>query len=289
MIGPTIISVVIPAYNAGKYLKQCIENLLFQTYKQLEIIIVDDGSTDDTAQVVRQYPAVNYVYQPNSGVSAARNRGIDTATGEYIHFMDADDLINREFYEKMLQAAVSARSDMTCCSFVYERYPGQSEKIENRLLVSSLEDKIWMTKIQLYGACWRYLYKLSFLKERELYFKTDVISGEDSIFSLQTVFNANKIVSVPDAVYIYKNSKESITTTKRKELVKKREESGEVVKQFQTDFTQQHHFSLRHPDYQCWQYKLFGIPLISKRIYHSNKSKWYFLNILVFQKKEIEI
>jgi glycosyltransferase involved in cell wall biosynthesis len=289
MIGSTIISVVVPAYNAGKYLKQCIENLLFQTYKNLEIIVVDDGSTDDTAQIVRQYPAVNYFYQPNSGVSAARNKGIDIATGEYIHFMDADDLINLEFYERMLQAAVSVHSDMTCCDFIYERYPNQNQKMENRLLVSNLEDKIWMTKIQFYGACWRYLYKLSFLKEHKLYFKTGIISGEDRIFSLQTIFYANKIVSVPDAVYIYKNRKESITTTKKKELVKKRKESCQFVDQFQADFTQQHHFSLRHPDYQCWQYKLFGIPFISKRVYYNNKSKWYFLNIPVFKKKEIEI
>lgn len=70
-----LVSVIIPAYNAGEYLAQCIENLLAQTHKNLEIIVVDDGSTDNTAQVARQYPSVRYLYQENEGPSSARNKG----------------------------------------------------------------------------------------------------------------------------------------------------------------------------------------------------------------------
>ena len=100
----TLISVIVPAYNAEQYIAQCIDNLLCQTYKNLEIIVVDDGSTDNTSRVLQQYPKVKYIYQPNSGVSVARNAGIEAASGEFIHFMDADDLLNLEFYEKMYEA-----------------------------------------------------------------------------------------------------------------------------------------------------------------------------------------
>ncbi|MDR2815890.1 MAG: glycosyltransferase, partial [Proteiniphilum sp.] len=256
----------------------------------LEVIIIDDGSSDDTAQIAQQYPAVKYFYQPNSGVSSARNKGIDVATGEYIHFMDADDLINLEFYEVMLRAAVSAGSDMACCGFVYERYPSLNHKIEQSLLVSDTEDKMWMTKIQFYGACWRFLYKLSFLKEHKFYFNTELISGEDRAFSLPAIFHANKIVSVPGAVYIYKNRKGSITTAQEKEFVKKCRESCKSVDRFQLNFLQQHRFSIQqYPEFRRLQYKLLGIPFASKRVYHSNKTKWYFFNIPVFQRKEIGI
>lgn len=284
-----LISVIIPAYNAEKYIVQCIENLLYQTYKNLEIIIVDDGSTDNTAQIVQQYPDVKYIYQPNSGVSVSRNTGIKAATGEYIHFMDADDLINSEFYEKMIREAIETNSDMASCGFVFERYPGLTQKIEHKLLVVNTEDKILMTDVCNFGACWKYIFKLSFLIENKLHFKEGIVAGEDRIFSLQAVFFAKKIVLVPDAVYIYKNRKNSITNTRKIELIKKRHKDRKYAEQFQIDFARQHHFSIdRSLNWQRWQYKLLGLPLFSKRIYHSGKIRWYFLNIPVFQKKEID-
>lgn len=290
MENPILISVIVPAHNAGKYMAQCIDNLLCQTYKNLEIIIVDDGSTDNTARIIQQYPTVKYIYQQNSGVSSARNRAMDAAIGEYIHFMDADDLINLAFYEEMILAAVATHSDMACCGFIFERFPSQTQKIEHTLLASNTEDKIWMTNVLNYGACWKYIYKLSFLRENDLYFDVERIAGEDRIFSLQAVFYANRIVSVPGAVYIYKNRKDSITTTRKNELVKKRRKSRKYAEQFQADFAKQHHFSPKHPPgYQRWQYKLLGLPLATKRVYHRGTVKWYFLNIPVFQKKEIDI
>ncbi len=284
-----LISVLIPAHNAGEYIAQCIENLLYQTYKNLEIIIVDDGSTDNTSEIIKQYPTVKYIYQQNSGVSSARNRAMDMATGEYIHFMDADDLINLNFYEKMIQAAVQTDSDMACCGFVFERFPTQSQIIEYELVASNTTDKIWMTNVLYWGACWRYIYQLSFLRENKLYFDVEKVTGEDKIFSLQAVSFARRIVSVPGTVYIYKNREGSITTVQDEEFVRKRRQSRKQAEQFQADFVKQHHLSPgNYPDYQHWQYKLLGLPLLSKRIYRKGKVKWYFLNIPIFQKKEID-
>jgi glycosyltransferase involved in cell wall biosynthesis len=282
-----LISVIIPAYNAEKYVAQCIENLLFQTYKKLEIIVVDDGSTDRTAEIVKQYPTVKYIHQENSGncPGVVRNTGIVAATGEYIHFMDADDLVNLEFYEKMINAILKTQADMACCGFVFERFLNQSQKIEYSLLASTIEDKLSLTNVSNYGACWKYIYKLSFIKENKLLFEK-IVTGEDRIFSIQAVFYANRIVSVPGAVYVYKNRANSITTSKKLTFVRKRHQDRRYASEVITNFATQHNFMLNKKQvYQRWNYKLLGLPIFSKRVFYNGKTKWYVLNIPVFQKK----
>jgi glycosyltransferase involved in cell wall biosynthesis len=87
-----LVSVIIPVYNAELYVAEAIESVLAQSYNQVEIIAVDDGSTDGSAAVVQRFPAVQYYFQPNAGISAARNRGIDQAQGDFLAFLDADDV-----------------------------------------------------------------------------------------------------------------------------------------------------------------------------------------------------
>ncbi len=91
---PSVVSVVIPCYNHGRYLPAAIESVLNQTYAPVEIIVVDDGSTDNTKEVAHRYPNVKYTWQKNRGLSASRNTGIKNATGEYITFLDADDWLH---------------------------------------------------------------------------------------------------------------------------------------------------------------------------------------------------
>lgn len=283
----SLISVIIPAYNVETFLVQCLENLLFQSYHNLEVIVIDDGSTDNTADLARRFTDVKYLYQNNQGVSVARNAGIDAASGEYIHFMDADDLVNLDFYEKMAEAAIAADADMACCGFEFERFPSQSQKIEHTLLVSTTEDKILHTNIASYGACWRYIFKTSFLKKNKLYFEAGRISAEDRMFSLQAVYYANRIVLVPDAVYYYKNRKNSVTVSKSTEIVRKRHEDRRYANKFMENFAQNHGFELGNKmQSKEIQFALLGLPLISKKIFHPGKIKWYFLGIPLFQKRE---
>jgi glycosyltransferase involved in cell wall biosynthesis len=105
------VSVVIPCYNYGRYLSQAIDSVLNQTFQPLEIIVVDDGSTDNTAAVAAAYGSrIKYLTQANKGVSAARNLGLRQATGKFVHFLDADDYVLPGIYEKMV-AAFNARPD----------------------------------------------------------------------------------------------------------------------------------------------------------------------------------
>lgn len=284
-----LISVIVPSYNAGTYLTQCLDNLICQTYKNIEIIVIDDGSTDDTAQIVNNYSTIKYIYQENRGLSGARNRGIEEASGEYIHFMDADDFVTLDFYEKMIQNIVNSDSDMACCGFYFERFPNQTQRIEYRVVYSKTEDKIKATNVCNYAACWRYILKLSFLKENNLYFELGRLA-EDRIFSIQAIYLANRVVMVPDVMYIYKNRDNAITTTRNIKQIKKRHEDRRYADQFQVEYAKKHNFTLdKSLSYQRWQFKMLGIPLLSKKVYHAGRVRWYFFSIPVFQKKEIDL
>ncbi|MCL8000705.1 glycosyltransferase, partial [Brucella sp. 21LCYQ03] len=91
-----VISVIIPAFNAAAYIAQCIENVKYQTYKDIEVLVIDDGSIDETVTIAKSFN-VKVISQGNNGVSAARNTGLKNAVGQYIHFLDVDDLINHCF------------------------------------------------------------------------------------------------------------------------------------------------------------------------------------------------
>ena len=109
------ISVVVPIYNVERYLKRCIDSIINQTYDNLEIILVNDGSKDSCLNICNEYKKkderVIVIDQPNAGLSGARNSGIEIATGEYISFIDSDDYIHKDFYKEMLSTAVKEKSD----------------------------------------------------------------------------------------------------------------------------------------------------------------------------------
>lgn len=102
-----LISVIVPIYQVEAYLEECLDSILNQTYRQLEIILIDDGSTDRCGDICDRYASqdsrIKVIHQTNQGLSAARNAGMDMATGEFISFIDSDDYIDPHFYEKMVQ------------------------------------------------------------------------------------------------------------------------------------------------------------------------------------------
>lgn len=115
------ISVIVPCYNIKSYLPRCIESILAQTYKNLEVILISDGSTDGTDEVIREYAKKDSriipVFKQNSGVSDTRNRGLDMATGDYIGFVDGDDYIEPEMYETLLKNAIENNADISHCGY----------------------------------------------------------------------------------------------------------------------------------------------------------------------------
>ena len=117
-----MLSVIVPVYNTPMYVRQCIESILNQTYTNLEMIIIDDGSTDESSAICQSLTddRIHYFYIANGGLSAARNYGIDKAQGEWIAFVDSDDWIDPDMYSKLIQLAEDTHADVCACDIAYE-------------------------------------------------------------------------------------------------------------------------------------------------------------------------
>jgi glycosyltransferase involved in cell wall biosynthesis len=208
------ISVILPVFNVEKYLNTSVNALIHQSYKNLEIILVDDGSTDSSGSICdelkKQDKRIVVVHQKNAGVAAARNMGLSKATGEYIAFCDPDDILDVDMYESLLESIRTNGSDIAMCGFkyVYE----DSDKIinirENNLI--HLDTKVifpYLLKVgsrkvddntietnNIMGCVWRALYKKAIIEGIEF---ERVSVCEDLIFTID-VFSRNPKVSIVD-------------------------------------------------------------------------------------------
>lgn len=126
------LSIIVPVYNVEKYLSKCIDSILNQTFKDFELILIDDGSSDGSGKICDKYAnkdrRIAVIHQENTGVSAARNAGLDIAKGEYIGFIDSDDFIDKSMYEKLINAIESFNVDMAICGYDYINESGKMER-----------------------------------------------------------------------------------------------------------------------------------------------------------------
>lgn len=159
-----LISVIVPVYNVEKYLRKCVDSILAQTYTNLEIILVDDGSPDNCGKICDEYAAkdsrIKVIHQENGGLSAARNAGLDVATGDYIGFVDSDDYIAPDMYEKLYQAIEIYNSDIALCGFKKFELESRTEVYEKKLLYrDEFLKELLLENIKSYA--WNKLYKKS--------------------------------------------------------------------------------------------------------------------------------
>ena len=209
-----LVSIIVPVYNASQWLDICIDSICNQTHKNIEIILINDGSTDNSEQICISWQEkdsrIKYIYQRNSGVSAARNRGLSEAIGEYICFIDSDDWISTNYISDMLNVAYSAKPDLVISGIIHEFNirktitPRRTEIIDKknscfeRSLISVMETGL------LYSPCVS-LYKMSIIKKNSLKFRTGIHYGEDRIFNLDYLRHCNTITTVRNANYHYRH------------------------------------------------------------------------------------
>ena len=210
------ISVIVPVYNVQHVLTRCLEHLIHNTYKNLEIIIVDDGSTDKTADIYNQYKKqdkrIKIIKQKNSGPATARNTGLKAATGDYIHFCDSDDWVNLDYYERMAEAASITDADIIVGNVEDNWY--LFPQFHDIRLYSDLSDKIAVTRIYDFCFIWRYLYKRKFLQDNNIKFPVGMFVSEDNIFADVTLYCARTLATARDAVYHYiLNNPQSLSKT----------------------------------------------------------------------------
>lgn len=202
------ISVIVPVYNCEMYIEACIDSICSQTYDNIEIIIVDDGSTDNSGKICDSYREkdhrIHVLHQENQGVSAARNAGIRKATGKYIQFVDSDDTVAQTMCEKLIKRQKETDAELIICG--YNLYEGNSkeEMLATDTVFNSMEEfaqefNYYMGKFLIHNP-WNKLY----LKERiRLFFNTDYSLGEDLLFNLNYIGNCTYIAGYAETLYNY--------------------------------------------------------------------------------------
>ncbi len=203
------VSIIIPVYNTKDYLEKCLYSIQVQNYRNIEVIIVDDGSTDGSADVCQQIcmkdSRFKYYYQKNRGVSSARNYGIELAKGDLIAFVDSDDWIHANIYEKMVGLMLDERSDMVMCdAIIWENGKiGKVDSIE-KIKETCLLDKTSITAdilFQLSGAVWRCIYKSEIIKKNNVKFPVGLKLSEDRVFNIYCIGYSKRVSYLKEGLY----------------------------------------------------------------------------------------
>ena len=280
-----LVSVVIPAYNSSSHIGKCLEHLIHQTYTNLEIIVVNDGSKDNTGDVVRRYcgadSRIKIIDRPNGGPSKAQNTGIEAATGQYLHIHDHDDYVALDFFEKMVGAAEMSGADIACSEVIGS--PWSFPFFSTARILVTLKDKIIESGANHCNPAWRYLYRMSFIRKYNLHFEEAAFNDQDLLFTKPAIVLADKVVTVPGARYYNVNLKSSLSHRSKAYLRKLNDtdECREAHRRYR-DFMREHgaeqYFNAAEKVDSSDQLLIFNIPIFRKD-HLGNKTRYYFLGI----------
>lgn len=247
-----LISIIIPVYNAEHFLERCLSSLLSQTYKNLEIILVNDGSTDNSANIINQFAKkdsrISPIHQNNQGVSTARNIGLKNANGDFIGFVDADDEVLPEMYEVLLKNALENKADISHCGFevitrdstvkfhgtgdfsILDKNQGVQEILSGTRVEPSVCNKI---------------YKKNVIENLE--FPTDIKINEDLLFNIEAFYKAETSVFNDVVLYRYINNGESasrsaFTEKKAKDIYEVAKRIKNLIKDKELEFSVNHFY-----------------------------------------------
>lgn len=210
------VSIIIPVFNAEKYLSRCIDSVLSQTFPGLELILVNDGSTDQSEEIINSFIHDNrivYLKQKNKGVSAARNLGLSRASGEYIIFVDSDDYLVLDSLDRRIEEA--SNTDLLISNYYRVSNDGVKEKEEyiNEEKKLSVVEALWSispkSTIGYQGYLWNKVFCREIIKKNSIQFDPSVAYGEDRLFIGQYITHCKKISLDKEVVYCYRLNDES--------------------------------------------------------------------------------
>lgn len=219
-----LISVIIPIYNTEQFLKACLDSLRAQTFHDFEAIMVDDGSTDGSGEICREYICLDsrfrMIHQENAGVSVARNRALEESKGSYIFFLDSDDVLPDDAFEKMIYAD----ADLVMGSIIEVDDLGSGNGISQILpdltatrqqaLVALFDESMWGYQ----GYIWNKLYKRSIIENQHIRFDSNIKYNEDRLFLVRYLIFCTKIRLVSSVVYFYRQQEKSALAQMKKEF-----------------------------------------------------------------------
>ena len=218
------VSVIIPVFNTEKYLRKCLNSVCNQTLQDIEIICINDCSTDGSLEILREYAGKDNRIKlielfENGGAAKARNIGIDIAHGEYIGFVDSDDFVDLDFYEKLYNKAVETGADAVKGKLYL--YDINTNKVYLEAWID-INDSVKKNKANFYFTFTTAIYKSSLIKEYNIRFLEGLIHFEDPYFTIMAAIHYNKLEVIDDAKYYYINNPNS---TSRKNITKEQAKS----------------------------------------------------------------
>lgn len=210
-----MVSIIVPVYNVENYIKSCINSLLNQSYHNIEILLVDDGSTDKGGKICDEYAQqddrIKTIHQENSGVSAARNKGLSEANGEYVCFVDADDRVKADMVKRLMQEQERTGADLVICGYDIEAFRNSTRSMES----------IYVQDLREQGNVFLNIYNKGLLNSVfNKLFRKDLIGsfhvgrrlGEDLEFVLSYLEGCRSVSVLKDALYVYTRRLDSATT-----------------------------------------------------------------------------
>lgn len=226
-----LISVIVPVYNVEKYLNECIESIVGQSYKNLEIILVDDGATDNSGVICDEWKEkdnrINVVHKKNAGLGFARNSGLEVATGDYVMFIDSDDYIASDMIERLYDVAVKTNSDTVYCGLTrvftdgsktpvpaaYNNQSFEGEEIIDKVLLEMVGSKPEESEDAiLYMSVWHAVYSMEIIKRYNIRFPSErQIMSEDIMFHIDYLRHAKKVTYIKDPLYFYRVNPKSLS------------------------------------------------------------------------------
>ena len=274
----TKVSIIVPIFNTEKFIEKCLTSLINQTLCDIEIICVNDGSTDNSLAILEKYAKrdsrIKVLSQENKKQGAARNAGLKIAKGEYIGYVDSDDWVDLDYYEKLYNTAKKYDSDIALATNI-RIGNGKTKKrldITEEKIANTLQEKIDIGNQAKNPCPTNKIYRHSMLKDNNIVWPEGVYC-EDKLFTIKAIYYANKIVTTPGVNYYYfRNPDSTVHTKSKKHTIDKNNAKKEVIK-----FLRQHNAEIR--DKEFWaateQKKFLSIPILTKK--ESLKTAKYYL------------
>lgn len=218
-----LVSIVIPVYNAAKFIEECVKSVCSQSYPYIEILLVDDGSTDISGAVcddfARRDKRIRVIHKKNGGVSSARNVGIEAATGDYLIFVDSDDSIEPSAVEILMEAVVNTKEIDFIASSYYDLCSENKKVVkliveQDTEIVGSELKPFYLDHYMLFTTPWSKLFVKKIISDNAIRFDESVKYGEDMIFNMQYLKYANHIVLLSSPIYNYRLLAEGSAQTK---------------------------------------------------------------------------
>lgn len=269
------VSIIIPVYNVEQYISQCLDSLINQTLQEIEIICINDGSKDNSLNILKDYAdkdsRIKIINKKNEGLSCARNDGLKAASGEYIGYVDSDDWVAEDFYEKLFIAAKKYNADIAAgnivrCGKLVRKYRIKYEKEE--LLTDGLE-KLKAAQIPKYNYVWNKIYKRESLLKLDIPFPAGKVY-EDIRWSIKVIYYLENLVTVPESNYYYRKNQNSIVSVTKKS--EKNMKDGDEAVDIMVQFAQEHNLTeiLKNHKLKRKKIKFCGLKIMEITAYYPN-------------------